>query len=357
MTNKNTHFFVDKPVFGMDVGHGSLKVMQLKTGLKGASIVGYGTTYFDMAAMKDGVITNQKVVAKAVYGLFKNGLIGEINTRRVALAIPAYRTFSRSIQLPKMSDKDLMEAVQLEVEQYIPVPLADLYLDFMVTGRPTETNELLVVAVPKKIVDSYLQLTDLLGLEPVLIEPTTTAGSRFFSRDKHNDMTSVLIDFGSQTASISLFDKTTLATSTVPAGGLVFTQAIASKLGLSEKEAGLIKTKYGLGVSKFQKDVSAALEPALQKIVTEVKRMIRYHEERYGGKSGVAQVVMLGGGANMPGLANYLTDALKIPTRTLDHPWNIFESKGLRAPAEPDRLMYATVAGLSLVNSEEVFKT
>ena len=81
--------------------------------------------------------------------------------------------------------------------------------------------------------------------------------------------------------------------------------------------------------------------------------MLRYYEERYGNKNTIGQVVTLGGGANMPGLSNYLTDILKVPVRTHNHPWAVFEYGHLKPPLQPDRLMYATVAGLSLLDPKE----
>lgn len=359
MSTKPTHFFSDKPVFGLDIGRSSIKVMQLEHSAKVPEIVGYGATDFDVRALEEGVIVKPEAIAEAMHDLFKNRLQGEITTRRAAMALPGYRTFTRSIQLPKLGPDELNEAVQLEVEQYVPMPLQDLYLDYVRTGETTDNQYVFVVAVPKKIVDSYLYLATHLGIEPILIEPTMTAGARFFARDKHSDMASVIIDFGSLTATISVFDKTILATSTVSAGGLVFTEAIRNELGISQDEAGDIKTKYGLDVSKYQKQVSTALEPSLDKIVTEIRRMLRYYEDHFGngtGSGGIGQIVTLGGGANMPGLSDYLTNALKVPVRTHEHPWAVFRyPHDLVLPEEADRLMYATVAGLSLLEPKEAF--
>jgi type IV pilus assembly protein PilM len=353
--SKQTYFYKDKPAFGFDIGHGSLKVMQLTRDKKHTHILGYGHAKFDIHALDEGVIVDPHAIAQVVRELFKHNIIGEITTRRAAMAIPGYRTFSRAIQLPKLNDAELREAVQLEVEQYIPIPLQELYLDYTITTQTPDNVELFVVAVPKKIVDSYLVLADMLGMEVILIEPTLSSGARFFSQDEHSDLTTVMIDFGSLTADISIIKKTLLATSTVPAGGLVFTEAIRNKLQITLEEAGSIKTKFGLDVGPHQQQIMQALEPALQKIVTEIRRMIRYYEDRYGTDKHIDQVVMLGGGANMPGLSNYLTNALKVPVRTHNHPWAFFEFKNLQPPTLPDRLMYATVAGLSLLNPKEVF--
>jgi type IV pilus assembly protein PilM len=200
-----------------------------------------------------------------------------------------------------------------------------------------------------------MYLAGVMGMEPVLIETTMAAAGRLFSIDNNSDVTTVIIDFGTLTADIGIFDKTILVAGTVPAGGLIFTNLIRDKLRVSDAEAGFIKTKYGLGVSKKQREISDALQPTLQKIVAEIRRMSRYYEERYGSERTIGQVVILGGGANMPGLGDYLTSALRMPVRS-QNPWNVLDYAGLQPPSNPDKLMYATVAGLSLLDPSEAFR-
>ena len=99
-------------MFGLDIGTGSIKVMQINTdSKKRRSVVGYGIMKFDPAAMHDGEIIKFDVVAKAAQNLFKHHLIGDISTRRVALSVPTFRTYTRELQLPAMSKKELHEAV------------------------------------------------------------------------------------------------------------------------------------------------------------------------------------------------------------------------------------------------------
>lgn len=373
-TTKIPNFFHDKPLFGLDIGHGSLKVMQLaetplqpagqsKSGktakpvaIKGrrSKVIGYGFTRFDKAAQKDGVVVKPETIAQAALELFKHNLIGDITTNRVAVAIPAYRTFTRSLQLPKLPSKELREAVQLEAEQYISLPLEELYLDYDITKRTAEDIELFMVAVPRVIVDSYLNLAQILGLETVLIEPTLSSSGRLFSVDSNSDEPTFIIDFGSQSSDISIYDKHVLVTGTVQGGGEIFTNNIKSRLGVSNEAAGLIKTRYGLGVSKKQADIKEVLEPVLAQIVKEIRRMMRYYEERYGAERPIKQIITLGGGANMPGLSDYFINSLRVAVRHTD-PWEYFDYKGLEPPETADRPMYATVAGLSMAQSRKLF--
>lgn len=353
-TLKQSNFIKDRPVFGFDIGHSSLKVMQTEVDGTKTKLIGYGTAGFDSSAIKDGVITEPEILAKATLNLFKHRLIGDITTRRVAMAIPSYRSYSRSMQLPKLKPEELDEAVKLEVEQYSPVALDELYIDYKITGGDAENMEVFAAAIPKKIVDSYLELGKLLGLETILIETTMASAARLFSIDEKSDIATVIIDFGSLSSDVAIFRGDIVVTGTVPSGGLVFTRSIADKLKVSENEAATIKTHYGLAASKKQKEITAALEPVLTQLAKEIRRMIRYYEERYGTEKPIGQIIALGGGANMPGLAGYLTNDLRLPVRTYD-PWNYINAAKFQLPAGPDHPMYATVAGLSLTNPHEVF--
>lgn len=363
-TTRVPNFYHDKPLFGLDIGHGSLKVMQVAEPLSTAKapgkvqpqLVGYGFTTFDNSIQENGVITKPDIIAKAALDLFQHHLIGDITTRRVALAIPTYRTFTRALQLPKLKGSQLTEAVQLEAEQYISLPLDELYLDYEIIRETDEGLELFVVAVPQNIVNSYLELAEILGLETVLIEPTLASSARLFQTDPQSDVPTVIIDFGSLSSDISIFDQRTLVTGTVQGGGVNLTNAIKDKLGVSLSEAGLIKTRYGLGVSKKQANIRAALQPTLDDIVKEIRRMIRYYEERYGSERPIAQVVTMGGGANLPGMSDYFTQALRLAVRRTD-PWQFFKFKGLQPPSDADKPMYATVAGLCLAEPKQVFRS
>lgn len=353
-TNKTTYFFRDKPIFGFDIGHGSLKVMQIEPGAKKSRVVGYGTAAFDGAAISDGVIVGHEIIAKATHELFKSRLIGDITTHRSVVAIPSYRTFTRLISLPALSGKELREAVEMEAAQYIPLPLADLYLDYSVIQRTPEKIDLFAIAVPRKIVDSHLQLMRIMGLEAVGVATTIDAAGQLFLQDKQSDAPAVLIDFGSLSADISIYDRNLLVSGTVPGGGESFTSRIAEALGVSQNEAHIIKTKYGLSASKKQKDINAAVEPVLSQLAQEVRRMIRYYEDRFGTDRKIAQVVTLGGGANMPGLSDWLTSNLRLAVRTCD-PWEYCDFHGLQPPSQADKPMYATVMGLSFIRPQELF--
>src|SRR2546430_166308 len=111
-----TIFYQDKPLFGMDIGSDSIKVIQLEQHHNEKRVVGYGAISFDSSATKDGMIVDFEKIAQAANELFSKSLHGDITTSRVVMAIPASKTFSRTFTIPKVDKKDLADAVRLEIE-------------------------------------------------------------------------------------------------------------------------------------------------------------------------------------------------------------------------------------------------
>jgi len=353
-TNYVPYLYEDKPLFGLDIGHNTIRVMQLQPSRQKPKIVGYGEISFDSDAIENGVIVKHEVLAQAVQKLFKHSLVGDITTNRVAIALPISRAFTRSIELPNLNEKELAQAINTEVEQYIPAAAESLYIDYSSVQTGKNKWATFIVAMPRRIVDSHIVLCRLLGLEPVIVQTSSGAGAHLFSRDSQGDLPSVLVDFGSESADITVFDKNPVVSGTVASGGEEVTELISKALGVSHREAVIIKTKYGLGYSKKQKQIEKALEASFGNLIKEIQRSVRYYEERSKSKRKIAQVVIMGGGANMPGLADYLTNALRMPVRAFD-PTNFIDFGKIQPISLGDRMSYVTAAGLSLITPDEVF--
>lgn len=358
-STKQTLFYKDKPVFGFDLGFNTIKIIQAHQDEHGDEIVGYGVTSFDPAVIDEGIIKDYETLAKASVELFDKNIIGEINTRRVVATIPASKTFSKVATVPSTQSKDDFEAsIMSEAEQFIPIPLDELYVDYIVTGESGENKEnkdVLIVAIPKNIADSYMRFFDIIGLEVCALETTISAAVRIISKVENSaDVPTILIDFGSLSVDLTVFDNRVVVNGTVPGGGDDLSTRIAEKLSIDKSEANSIKIKYGLGVSKNQMQIREALKPQLDSLIKEIRRVIRYYEEKTEGKETIGQIITMGGGANMPGLADYLTDNLRIPTRMCNF-WSGFKLNKLQPPHEAERSLYVTAAGAAIVKPEDIW--
>ncbi len=348
-------FYRDKPVFGFDIGRSSIKVLQITETKKSAAVDGYGTISFEADAVKNGVIVKPETIVKAAYELIENQLVGRLTTNRVAISLPNAYSFSRVLTLPKMEKKDLAGAIELEASQSIPLPLEDLYYDYEVTRTlPGDNQEVQLTACPKKIVDSYLAVFDALGLEVAVIESNIASVSRMVFHAESHDVTTLIIDFGSTACDLSIHVGGVIrVTSTVDCSGDAITQLIAKKLNLTLDQAHSIKIRYGLEKSKKQAVILEALAPELNKLVNEIRKVMRYFTDHNPTDQPIGQIIILGGGANLPGLSGYITDKTRIPSR-LCAPWNHLDFGNLQPPHELETTLYTTAGGLSLIKKKDL---
>ena len=357
ISRQTSLIYRDKPVFGLDIGHSSVKLIQIENIQKKSVITAYGTAYFNPDAIKKGVITDLEAIVKPIYDLVTKNLVGSLSTKRVAMSVPNEHSFSRVITLPKMDDKDLADAVRTEAEQSIPLSLDLLYFDYEITGTLADGSiEVQLVAIPKEIIDSYIMLAEALGLEVAFIETNISAVTRIVRHtERTENLNTLIVDLGSTAADLSIFDgKTIRGTGTAECGSENVTKLLTKSLGVTEEQAYIIKTRYGLDKSKKQTEIISALDPELNKLIIEIKKVVRYFAER--SKEGeIDQIIILGGGANMPGLNNYITDHTHVPTR-LCSPWTSLSFGKLQPPKSTETNVYTTAGGLSLARPEEMSK-
>lgn len=340
-----------KPIFGFDLGTRTAKLVQLKPSHKGYDVLGYGYANFPGEAVVEGIIVDPEEIANALKPLLKQMSYGKITANRVAVSLPVSKVFTRTLQLPPMEDSDLAEAVRLEAEQYIPVPLSDLYIDYEIIESDKEKIDVLMVASPRAIVDSFMKLFEVMNLEVAFIESSLASVIRSTSADLPKDKTTLVADFGSVSIDLTVFDKVIRLTDTIPVGGDHLSDSLVKELGVALDKANEIKYKFGLEKSDIQPQIMAALDKQLVTIVTEMKRVIKYYNEKAGKEREVETVLLSGGSAGLAGLTEYLTNALRMPV-TLSNPWHGLKLHRIQEISKRDIAIYTTAIGLARLEGE-----
>jgi type IV pilus assembly protein PilM len=343
--------YKDRPVFGFDVGTRSVKMIQLKPLKHSLDVVGYGFASFPEDAIVEGIIVDPQVIAKAMRPLLKQMTYGKITATRVAASLPVAKVFTRVLNLPPMSQADLDQAVHLEAEQYIPVPLPDLYIDFETIEIGTERSEVLMVAAPRAIVDSYIKLFDLLGLEVAMIESSLSAATRAIVASTQMNKPTLVADIGSTSIDLTVHDKVIRLTNTIPLGGDALTSQLVKDLGIKPEQANEIKYKFGIGPSGLQPKVMASLGAPLKRMCDEMKKVIKFYETSDANKRKIETIIVGGGSASMPGFLEYMAAEISVPVIIAD-PWAGLQIKGMQKVSKYDAPMYTTAIGLARMEGQ-----
>jgi len=346
-------FYKDKPIIGLDISQTGMKVMSVDA--KKWLVTGYGSIDLDPVKVQQSLDGDGNYLINSLRSLLHENLVGSLASRHVVLGIPAARTFTRTFTLPPSSEKNLKDAVELEVDQYIPVPLAALYVDYEVIERTKDQLTVLMCAVPQTVVTTYTALAHEAGLRVCMVETSASAVARLLEATEEGHLPTVIVDIGPATTDIAILDGSIRITGSLSIGGNTFTLDIAKKLHVPLENAHQLKVLNGLNAGSRQQKITSALKPSLDRIISETRRVIRYYDERIDNHRKLEQVLVVGGGANVPGIGDYFTNELVMPARVAS-PWQQLNFGKLPQPAKQFRPRYITVAGLASVDPKRIWK-
>ena len=296
-------FYKDKTVIGLDIGQTGVKIMSIN--LKKWLVTGFGSLDLDPQKMQKSLEEGDEYLTENITKLLKEHVVGSLASNHTVLGIPAGKTFTRTFIAPKDAGKKLKDAVELEVEQYIPVPMSTLYVDYEVIDHNEDTITVLMCAVPRVLVDSCTKAAETAGLRITMVEPSVNAVARLLEHTEEGHLPTVIVDIGPASTDIAILDGSIRVTGTLPIGGNTFTLDIAKKLKVPLENAHQLKVLNGLNAGSRQQKLTGALKPSLEKIINETRKVIRYYDERIENHSRLEQVLVVGAGANVPGIGDY----------------------------------------------------
>lgn len=347
-------FYKDRPIIGLDISQTGIKVMAIDS--KKWLVLGYGSVDLDPAKVQASLEKDDSYLTENIASLLKDKIIGELPSEQTILSVPTSRTFSRTFTVPVKAEATLADAVEIEVEQYIPIPIESLYVDYGVIERTKEDLTVIMSAVPKTLVNSVLSAVTTAGLQPIMVEPGINSVARVIEATEEGHLPTLIVDIGPASTDIAVLDGGAIRISGgVGIGGNTFTLDIAKKLGVALENAHQLKVLNGLSAGPRRAKITAALQPSLGRIATEIRKVIRYYNERISDDRKLEQMIIVGGGSNVPGIGDYFTNELVMPARVAS-PWQKLDFGKLPQPNKQFRPRYITVAGLASVDQKEIWK-
>lgn len=347
-------FFKAKHLLGLNVGTNDLTLMAFETKRHKPRVVGYATVKLDPIKAKNSIENADGYLEDQLKNLLSQKTANKLDANYVFVSIPTVNTFSRTIQLPDKIKSDLNNAIDLEVEQYIPVPRNMLTVSHEIISHNDETINVSLTAAPNGIIERVIQVCRSANIEPVLIEPSMNSLARLLINTEKGDLTTLIIDIEVDYTDIAILEKVVKVSSSIEIGGSDFTQALSDKLNISLDKAKQLKILSGFSKGPQQDDITNALRPLVGRILNEVNKIVRYNKERLDGQD-IDQILIVGNGSNILGLSDFLTNELQLPVR-IANPWSDFNFGKLDKPSRSTISRFLTTAGMAWLNLGEVIK-
>lgn len=352
------NFFDSIYPFGLDLSDLSLKIVQLTKRSNQAAIRSFGR--FEIP---QGVIENSEIKKENdLVEIIKRGLAGvkgpPLKTKNCICSLPESESFIQLIQLPAMSKEEMREAIHWEAEANFPLPLKELYFDWqqITPLRDHEQKaEILVGALKRNLVETYLKIFKLAGIEPLVFEVESVATCRALIKDDFSAQPVLIIDLGAKKTSLIIFSgRTVHLTTSLSLSNTSLIEEIAKNLNISFTQAKGLKFGIGLDPFKDKGRIFGILKPKIEELAKKIQDYLNYFQEhslkRHYFDSKISVIYLCGGGALLYGLSDLLSFYLKIPVKLGKTLVNVSEQPSF---LKNDSLAYTTALGLALRGLKE----
>lgn len=321
-------------MLGIDIGTSSIKVVQLKKEEDRFKLETYGElfniSYLERIteAFQTTSLRRLEAITREMLGILLKE--SEADAKQAVMAIPVFSSFVSIIEMPEMAEKELARAVEFEARRYVPVPLAEVVLDWKViesgmikddvSPKPFKGKRVILIAVPKEVVNKYIKIADALNLKIAALELESFNLAR--SLMINNKSSGCILDVGARATSFTIVDKGLIQMShSLDVAGAEMTKTLATGLGIASKRAEEFKITHGLNHQtdkEKRREIQELLNVPIDKIISEIERMINSYQSKTERK--IEKLILNGGSAHLSGLKEYIEKKMNIKTFIAD-PW------------------------------------
>ncbi|GAB6100356.1 pilus assembly protein PilM [Halanaerocella petrolearia] len=286
----------NKKVIGADIGEELVKLVEVETNLGNIVLNNLAVLETPKEAVKDGKLKKLAALKQVLeIKLSENNF----KAKNVVTAISGEEVISRMVEIPKMPQEELTEAIKWEAEEKLPINIQEVVLDYEILTENLEGEyQVLIIAVRHDLIDKYIELFEGLNLNLVAIEIEPIAIARTINQLYNNSLLGIL-DIGMKTTDISIIKEGRLLfTRTIDLGGVDITEDIAENKELTFEQAEEYKQQTNLFVENNTNLI-------IRNLTTAIYRSLDYFEVKYNNKD-LEQIIITGGGAKLAGFTDYL---------------------------------------------------
>lgn len=341
--------FITLPAVGLDFSDVTLRFVSLKATSKGLI-----PHTFAQVPIPEGIIKAGRVLETEKLILFLKEVQKKYKLKYVRVSIPESQVYSFTTTLSDDQAKNLRGAIELALEDNIPLKSIETVFDYHVLYRGQGTLTIQVVAVPETVAQGYFDSFISAGMVPLSFELEGQAIARAVL-DKKETSSFMIVDFGANRTGISIVNNAIPITSTtIEIGGKMLTQILAQKKGISVEEAERLKKTHGLIPTADTQDVAVILKEILRPLQEEINRRFVYWSDQRASKKEfppIEKIYICGGHSNLLGLKEHLSESFHVPVAQAN-PWvNCFSlDTVIPSMSKEISMSYVTAIGLALAD-------
>ena len=313
--------FLTMPAVGLDISADALRFMELEEKGGGLVVSRYASRNFPLGIISEGRVREKKKLQDVIAVLAHEYKLSFAN-----ISLPEEQAYLANMRIPRVSPREVRGAIELHLEEHVPISAMDAIFDYVVVGEAEESHkemmDVVVSVLPRAAVDEYLEIFHGTGITPTAFEFESQAMARAII-PRGDKGTFLVVDIGKMVTDIFVAAHGVVQFSaSLDIGGHYLTQAIEKSLKVTYDEAEALKVKHGLIGGAKEEGFHNAIMPVMSDLRSRLLRHYGYWQTHHGEKVGgnIESVYLTGGGANLKGITEYLALVLDVQVKVAN-PW------------------------------------
>jgi type IV pilus assembly protein PilM len=314
---------MSKSIVGVDIGADTLRAVEISGATSARpTLVRFGEIRLPQGSVSRGEVLEPQTVANVLKTLWSQA---GFKSKQVVLGMGNQRVLARDLTVAKASKARIKESLPFQVQDMLPVPVADALLDFYpvsegIGEHGPVINGLLIAAV-KDAVLGNVRASKLAGLTTIGVDLIPFAVTRLLLNRSAVAETVALIDIGASTTSVVLVSSgVPQFVRIIPSGGDDVTKALAARLEIPTELAEGAKRTLGLvSASTVEEDrmASDVIFETVNELLGSLRNTVSYYANTRPQET-VSRIVLTGGGARLFGLPEALAEVTRLPVIEAD---------------------------------------
>lgn len=314
----------ERQTIGVDIGHYRIKTVRMHHGRNSMQIMGFDMEPTPEGAFAENEIQDEAKLREALSRLMvrnfpdvsKDDLVASVGWLAGVLADRS------SAKVPKNGNEDAIVVQTAQAKP--PFDDQDIMLDYQVEDRENGEVKSLVVAAKNKILNDYGKLFADAGIKLEAIDVDVFAIANAYMAtvsEERRGETVALLDIGEKKSTLTFIrggrfhSVRTLTAGSVESAASTLTRHLGIEEGLCHEM--FEKEDLTMVQGRSVAEVESALQLAYEEIVGSVEFGIRFFSTSVSGEKPV-RLLLCGGGANLPGICDYLGEKLEVKCETLN---------------------------------------
>lgn len=325
-------------IMGIEIGSNTIKMIEVAKSSAGLEVQKFSLLNTPPKCMRNGELKNLEVI-KAI-------VLNEIHAkkykaRKVVSVVQSSQIIIRKLTVEKQPEKLLKQSLDTKVMQYLPVKKSHYQIDYKVVEQREENgkinNEVLLVAAPNTVVLPVAELIKSIKKTPVLITIPSEAlefafgkaQGIFYEAASHL----MVLDIGANTTVATVIvDEQAVITRNIDFGVENINEGIDERLSEMQDEADNQELHLKEMINQQIKD----------NLIEEVERMLQFYFANFEN-SFIQEIYLIGGGANIKGIKECISEALNIPVGNLCAFKRVAQKAGIEF--EPYKRFFINILG------------